>query len=363
MDRGVGPQSDLYAVGVMLYEVMTGTVPFDAESFSALVVKIVTEVPLHPCQRVPDLPPTVGDFIMKSMARTAQSRFNTAKEMAEALRAVAQGQAIQIEPVYAAEASFEAVQVSGTSGVSNIFPKTQIQHGGSGVSGVSGVSGTSDVSQTPMAFERTGEGKPHTWLFVGGGAILAVLLIAGVGGFLVLPSLLEEDPPPPPPPVATTSGQQNTKTVGDTTDQATTAPVKTDTGAASEASDAGATPTKQGPTKITVTYAIAPADATVFLDNRELQQGAAGTFEVPADGAAHAIKASAHGHEDHTQEFNATEDTRIAFSLTPVHRTKTSHTTAPTKAPPTTPTNPTRPTKRPGTGVVTGVVTPEGWGD
>lgn len=360
-DRSVGPQSDLYAVGVMLYEVITGSVPFDAESFSALVVKIVTEVPLHPCQRDPSLPQAMGDLIMKSMARSAQYRFSTAKEMAEALRAVATGQAIDIVPVHATDASFEAVQVAGSSGISNAFPRTQIQHGGSGVSGYSGTSGE---TQTPMNFSRTGETAPRTWLFVGGGALVMVLLIAGVGGFFILPKLFEESPPPPPP-VVTSPSNQGDNPSDQTTNVASSVPTEAaDASPGNSADAASSSPITPEPTTITVTYAIAPSKVTVYLDDRELEAGPAGSVELPADGASHVIKATASGHREESREFMATEDRRIAFTLTPNRRVSTSSSsTRPTKSTQTT-TRPTKTTTRPtkrNSGVVTGVVTPAGW--
>lgn len=314
-ERTVGPLSDIYAVGVMLYEVFTGTVPYDAESFSALVVKIVTETPLHPCQRNPNLPQAMGDLVMKAMARQSQVRFSSAKELAEAIRAVAQGQQIQFNSMGSGDASFEAVSLQSSSGVTAL-PRTQIY--ADGASSASGVVG-SGTSQTPMTLSRTGEQqRPKTWLFVGGGAIVALLLIAGVGGVFIVPSLLEDDAPPPPV-VRPTPPTPPTPPVNPALASANPAAVPTPTaqpGADAGAESAEASPAADaGPENITVTFAITPTSAEVFLDDRPVEGGPTGEIEIPADGETHVVRATARGHQEQRHEFQATEDQRIALEL------------------------------------------------
>ena len=84
-DIELGPPADIYSVGVMLHEVLTGEVPFDAPSFSALVIKIATEAPPHAADVRPGLPRELGDIALKAMARAAGDRYATAREMRAAL--------------------------------------------------------------------------------------------------------------------------------------------------------------------------------------------------------------------------------------------------------------------------------------
>ena len=78
---------DIYALGVILYEMATGRVPFKAETPIAVLVKHIND-PLSPPRQVnPDLPPAVEKVILKAMAKNPDDRFATAGEMVAALSA------------------------------------------------------------------------------------------------------------------------------------------------------------------------------------------------------------------------------------------------------------------------------------
>jgi hypothetical protein len=78
-------RADLYSLGAMLYEMVTGHVPFEADSMMAVVVKHITEPPLPPSQINPDLPAEVERVILTAMDKNPDSRFHTAEEMVAAL--------------------------------------------------------------------------------------------------------------------------------------------------------------------------------------------------------------------------------------------------------------------------------------
>lgn len=79
------PQSDLYSVGVLLYEAVSGRPPFEGDSPAQLLRAIAESrpVPLH--ERCPDLPPRLAQAVERAMEREPSSRFATAAEMAAAL--------------------------------------------------------------------------------------------------------------------------------------------------------------------------------------------------------------------------------------------------------------------------------------
>jgi serine/threonine-protein kinase len=93
-------RSDIYSVGVILYEAVTGRVPFDAGTFNQLMFKIVlSEVP-PPETVVPDLDPAFSSIIAKAMARDLTQRFQTTGEFIRALDAWLQrGAAVSVPPV------------------------------------------------------------------------------------------------------------------------------------------------------------------------------------------------------------------------------------------------------------------------
>jgi len=81
----VDARSDLYSVGVMLYEAVTGARPFQATTLTELLFKIVFEEPSHPTLLVPNLDSGLCAIIMKAFARDPADRFQSAREMQQAL--------------------------------------------------------------------------------------------------------------------------------------------------------------------------------------------------------------------------------------------------------------------------------------
>jgi eukaryotic-like serine/threonine-protein kinase len=82
---------DLYATGVILYESVTGQVPFNADTFNELLFKIVLEEPRPIEQLVPEIDRNFAAIINKAMAREPSTRFQTAKEFQQALEQWANG--------------------------------------------------------------------------------------------------------------------------------------------------------------------------------------------------------------------------------------------------------------------------------
>ena len=78
-------RSDLYAAGVVLFECVTGRVPFEAETTWALVAKHLEETPPDPRALNGDVPDTLAAVILKAMAKKPQDRYASASEMHDAL--------------------------------------------------------------------------------------------------------------------------------------------------------------------------------------------------------------------------------------------------------------------------------------
>ncbi len=81
----VVPQSDLYAVGVMLYQMFTNEFPFDAETPLDIAMLHLSEEPRPPSELRPDIAPELEAVILKALAREPQDRYQSGAELADAL--------------------------------------------------------------------------------------------------------------------------------------------------------------------------------------------------------------------------------------------------------------------------------------
>ena len=75
-------QSDLYSVTVMLYEMVTGRVPFDGETPTAIAVKQIKEAPIPPRQFESAVSHALEEVILKGMEKDPRRRYQSAAEMA-----------------------------------------------------------------------------------------------------------------------------------------------------------------------------------------------------------------------------------------------------------------------------------------
>ena len=85
------PQLDVYALGVILYEILADAFPFDARNYSALLFEIVMASPRHLRERRSDLPRELCDVVMQAMAKKPARRFADVASLAEALEPFANG--------------------------------------------------------------------------------------------------------------------------------------------------------------------------------------------------------------------------------------------------------------------------------
>jgi serine/threonine-protein kinase len=82
---GVDHRSDLYAVGCMMYEALTGSAPFSAENYNALLFEIQKAVPTPLDVLRPDVDPALVTIVNRAMAKSPTERFQTAEAMESAL--------------------------------------------------------------------------------------------------------------------------------------------------------------------------------------------------------------------------------------------------------------------------------------
>src|SRR5207248_9247192 len=110
--HAVSAASDLYAVGIVLYELLAGRVPFDGDSAVTIALKQVSEAPVPPSAYNPTVPPELDAVVLRALEKDPDQRFSDADEFIAALEAVRAQ--IADRPPGQSTAAFGAVAVSIT---------------------------------------------------------------------------------------------------------------------------------------------------------------------------------------------------------------------------------------------------------
>jgi len=212
-------RSDIFSLGVVLYQTLTGRKPFPADTLTTLVYQILHDEPADPLAHDPELPPEITEIARKCLAKNREERYGDAVELADDLRAVI-GIAPLVSTAGLTESKVSRARALSTAGTPPVTPTAQMPKGGPKVGATTSApaapsrsgpaASPTDVSAS-RRMSRTG-GRTSTTSSQHSPAALAgaaagVVVLAGIliGGFFFLRSqgLFGRGGPPPVVPVAT----------------------------------------------------------------------------------------------------------------------------------------------------------------
>jgi eukaryotic-like serine/threonine-protein kinase len=195
-------RSDLYSFGVMLYELLTGRKPFQADTSYTILNAHMHQPPTPPLEVNPAIPPQLSGIVLHALAKNPDDRFQTAEDFRSALREVLEAQTAavpQSAPAAAAESAWQAPPPSAALPAHfdtqpPAYP-TQPQF-----------SAAEPPPFTPVAVPAPppiAPASPRRGLWLGLGAVIAVAALVAVAW--VLPRVFSTHASPKPQAVATDS--------------------------------------------------------------------------------------------------------------------------------------------------------------
>lgn len=107
-------QSDLYAIGVLLYELLSGKMPFEATTDSTLINQILTKPPISLRSRIADLPKPLEAVLDKLFQKKPEKRYKSAMELKQALAFIVSPGPINFQPLEAKKPAIPPTQLAQT---------------------------------------------------------------------------------------------------------------------------------------------------------------------------------------------------------------------------------------------------------
>lgn len=161
--------SDIYSLGVVLYEATTGKLPFDGQDAVSVAVKQVNELPAPPSTINPNIDPALEAIIMKAMEKDPERRFKDASEMRHILNDYLAGRPVNLGDDISGLKTQVMGGVAPVNGTAVMNP----------VGGANGDAGRTTVNKA-YATDANDEGKKKSKRNVVIGVVVALLAVIGI---------------------------------------------------------------------------------------------------------------------------------------------------------------------------------------
>jgi tRNA A-37 threonylcarbamoyl transferase component Bud32 len=171
--EGIDGRSDIYGLGVILFEMLTGQQPYHGDTPMSVVVKHITDPVPHILDVKPELPSDLEEVVEKAMAKDRNERYQTVKALAEDLEAIAKGEKPKLP-------ASDATMTGMTTTV--VKPKPPVQTLAETVIKKQEQLQTPPPTPTPVPVPATSRKLTGLWVGLG---VVAFLLVVAVGAALL----------------------------------------------------------------------------------------------------------------------------------------------------------------------------------
>jgi serine/threonine-protein kinase len=175
----VDARSDLYSVGIMLYELLTGQVPFDGDSAVSIALKQVSATPVPPSQLNPAVSPALERAVLRALAKDPEDRPADAESFARELEAARSGLSALAGPQDATAMTSVVPPIAGIAGAAAVpMSDATSSYELAAMYGVPSETTGPPPSGPPLRDDREGPGR--WWPALVAGLVVVALIVGGL---------------------------------------------------------------------------------------------------------------------------------------------------------------------------------------